>query len=141
MASLLDIAPKTFVEVQGVKITGVSAAGLAVLLERFPELQRAWLGRVKPEEIPALLVQVAPAAIAAIISAGTGNPGSPEHETAAALLPIEAQLDFLAAIAKVTLPNGVGALAAKVQALTGSLNVDAPQPTAPATSSRKPSKR
>ncbi|KLK91424.1 hypothetical protein AA309_20225 [Microvirga vignae] len=142
MSGLLAIAPvNETVTVQGVKIHvyGVSLEGAADLLNRFPELRALFTGRDVPV---ADLAAKAPAAVAAIIAAGIGYPGDEEQEHAARRLPLEAQLDLLAPILKLTLPNGVSAFAEKLKALMGSVTVtDGSAASAPATNSRKRPRR
>jgi len=121
MASLLDIAPLgASVTVRGtaVNVTGVSAAGIASLLQRFPELREMMVGR---EVAPERLMTMGADAVAAIIAAGTGLPGNPEAESVAASLAVEDQADLLAAILKITLPRGVGPLVEKLSAMASSL--------------------
>lgn len=138
MSGLLSIAPQIeTVEILGSKIPvpGVSLRGVAALLARFPELRALLTGnadRIKPEDLAAK----APEAVAAIIAAGLGYPDDEAQEDAAERLPIEAQADLLAAILKVTLPNGLASFAEKLTKLGSTLNKDAPA-TAPATSSPK----
>ncbi len=121
MASLLDIAPLgASVTVRGtaVNVTGVSAAGIASLLQRFPELREMMVGREVATE---RLMTMGADAVAAIIAAGTGLPGNPEAESVAASLAVEDQADLLAAILKITLPRGVGPLVEKLSAMASSL--------------------
>lgn len=124
MPGLLDIAPK-HETVEGVKVTGLTAAGLVSLLGRFPELRKYASGiPVSSDE----LVTLAPAAIAAIIAAGVGFPGDEEQEGAAAALPLQAQADFLEAILRVSMPGGVGPFVERVVALLGGSD-RTPEPT------------
>ncbi len=53
----------------------------------------------------------------AILAAGTGAPGDPDAEQAAGRLSIDEQADLMAAIARATLPNGVGPFVEKLTAL------------------------
>ena len=80
--------------------------------------------------------------VAAIIAAGTVDPGDPVAEEAAGRLGIDEQADLLAAILRVTLPKGVGPFVEKLLALGAALG-DASGAdsavTAPATTSRKQS--
>jgi hypothetical protein len=117
MAGLLDIAPLTeSVSVGGasVEVFGVSAKGVAVLLSRFPELREMMTGR---EVAPARLMEMGGEAVAAIIAAGCGEPGSEYHEIAAGRLSVDVQADFLAKILKLTFPNGIGSFVGKLTAL------------------------
>lgn len=125
MASLLDIAPLTeTVSVRGtdIPVTGVSAKGIAQIMARFPEVREMMVGR---EVSVDRLVELAVDAVGAIIAAGTGHPGDPDHERMAASLLLEEQADLLAAILRVTLPRGVGPLVEKLKAMGGALGVEA----------------
>ena len=133
MASLLDIAPLTeTVTVRGTEIavTGVSAKGIAHLIARFPEIREMLVGR---EVSVDRLLEIGGDAVAAIIAAGAGHPGEPDHERAAAALNIEEQADLLAATLRITLPRGVGPLVEKLSAMGGALGGGA-SPSVPATS-------
>lgn len=116
MAGLVDIAAITEkVTIAGteVEVPGVSAAGVAVLLSRFPELRKLMSGiEVSAED----LLKVGPDALAAILAAGTGEPGNEKAEAAAARLTLGDQADLLAAILRVTLPGGLDPF---VEKLTG----------------------
>ncbi len=140
MVSLVDIAPaceRVTVRGQEVDVFGVSAAGVAQLLARFPDLRKLFSGRdVGADEI----VAVGGELVAAIIAAGTDSPGDPAAEEAAGRLGIDEQADLLAAILRVTLPKGVGPFVEKLLALGATLG-DASgagsAASAPATTSRK----
>ncbi|RWC29846.1 MAG: hypothetical protein EOS70_23445 [Mesorhizobium sp.] len=117
MAGLLDIAPLTEkVRVGGatVEVSGVSAGGIVAMIARFPEFRMLMTGK---DVDVASLVSMGGDAVAAIIAAGVGFPGDEAQEAAAARLPLEAQADILAAIIKVTLPNGIGPFLEKLTAL------------------------
>ncbi len=117
MAGLIDIAAVTEkVTVAGteIEVPGISAAGVASLLVRFPELRKAMSGlEVSTKE----LLKMGPAALAAILAAGTGAPGDEAAEAAAAKLPVGPQTDLLAAILRVTLPGGLGPFVEKLDGL------------------------
>ena len=137
MVGLVDIAPaveRVTVRGQEVEVFGVSAAGIAMLLGRFPDLRRMFAGRdVGMDDLLAMGGDL----VAAIIAAGTGDPGDPVAEEAAGRLGIDEQTDLLAAILRVTLPKGVGPFMEKLLALGGSLDVAGQSATAPATTSPK----
>jgi hypothetical protein len=140
MVGLLDIAPAVeTVIVRGSKVPvpGVSAAGIANLLGRFPELRRMFTGNeVKVEA----LQEVGGALVAAIIAAGTGTPGNEEAEKVAAALSVDEQADLLEAILKATMPGGVGPFVEKLERIGAVLNRSAESPaTPPATKSPKES--
>ena len=117
MVSLLDIAPLTeTVAVSGKKLPvyGISAIGLVSLISRFPEIRMLMNGK---DVDAGSLMAIGGDAISAIIAAGTGMPGDEKHEEAAGRLALETQVDILAAIIKVTLPNGVGPFIEKLTAM------------------------
>lgn len=115
MPGLVDLAGR-HETVEGVRVTGITAAGLASLLGRFPELRKYASGvPVTTDE----LIGIAPAALAAIIAAGIGAPGDDEQEGAAAALPLSLQADFLEAIIRMTAPGGVGPFVERVLRLMG----------------------
>jgi hypothetical protein len=116
MAGLLDLAPSTR-KVHGVTVTGISAAGLVSIVQRFPALGSLIGGMgAKGLDAPALL-GLAPEAVKAIIAAGVGFPGDEAQETAAGNISLERQADFLEAIIAETLPSGFGPFVARIQAL------------------------
>lgn len=88
-------------------VKGVSAIGIAYLLERFPVVAQLVTGNAA-EINAATLFKLVPDAVAVIIACGCGNVNDPEAEAAAAALPIESQFDLLEAIIKLTMPGGVG---------------------------------
>jgi hypothetical protein len=121
MVGLTDVVPATLkVKVAGTEIDvyGVSGEGLAVLIGRYPELKLVMTGRVAELDADTLMKNV-PTAIAAIIAAGTGDPGNKTAEAVAAKLPLETQFDLLAAIVKMTMPGGVHPFVEKLSALRG----------------------
>lgn len=139
MAGLLDIAPPgETVPVGGaeVAVTGVSARGVAVLLQRFPELRALFAGRT-PDA--ARLAALGPDIVAAIIAAGTGSPGVARAEAVADRLPADTQIELLAAILRVTMPRGPGPLVERLGALGEQLGLPGLSPAAAATSSPAPS--
>lgn len=144
MVGLVDIAPAAeTVSIRGqqVSVVGVSAAGVAGLLARFPELRRVFAGRDVPVE---QMMTMGGEIVNAILAAGTGAPGDPDAEQAAGRLSIDEQADLMAAIARATLPNGVGPFVEKLTALgvaVGVRDVAAPSPGAPDTTSPPPSTR
>lgn len=113
MAGLLSIAPLTET-VHGVTVTGVSLAGVAHLLAKFPELRMLMAGK----EVDANdLITLAPQAVAEIIAAGVGFPGDGEQVEHAQTLSLELQADFLEAILRLTMPKGVGPFVEKITKL------------------------
>jgi hypothetical protein len=135
MSSLIDLAAlSSTVKVLGKDITvhGISAGGFAQLLHRFPALAKAMSGGgFKQDE----LIKAAPDAVAALIAAGCGDPGNKKAEEVAGKLPLEAQLDLIAATLKLTFPSGVGPFVKKVEALGLLAQVQNPPSTSSAESS------
>ena len=128
MVGLPDIAPGAETVVLGppgaeheIEVTGVSAAGIAVLLRRFPELRRLMTGQGVDVD---RLIDMGPEVMAAIIAAGVGAPGDEAQEVRAHRLPISAQADLLAAILRVTLPGGMRPFVAKMQAIGDSVGIE-----------------
>lgn len=116
MVGLLDIAPSTrSVRVEGndVAVVGVSARGIAYLLQRFPALKELMAGgkNVTADEI----MSTVPDAITAIIACGTGYVNNPEAEKIVDSLPVSAQLEMLGEIISLTMPKGVGPFIEQVQ--------------------------
>ncbi|MBR0876881.1 hypothetical protein JQ608_06655 [Bradyrhizobium liaoningense] len=126
MPGLLDVAPSFATHtINGVEVhvTGVSATGIAVLLDRFPEIRALLTGKavdMTPEDIVAKV----PAAIDAILAAGTGNPGDARAEAVARNLPAGDQLELLKKIIEVTMPKGVGPFADALMGIMGGLGVE-----------------
>lgn len=125
MVGLIDIVPATLsVSVGGkdVSVNGVSAAGLAHLLGRFPELRALMSGQeVGTEQLIAMGGDV----VGAIIAAGCGYPANEKAEQIGRTLPVGDQADILAAILKLTMPQGVGPFVEKLTALGTVLNAEA----------------
>lgn len=143
MVGLLEIAPiprRVTVGANEIDVVGISAKGIAVLLSRFPELQKLMSGiSVGIDELLAMEGDV----VGAIIAAGVGFPGNAEQEVAAGRLGLELQVDLLKPILELTMPNGIGPFAEKLRALgTGMAQGVAAgaSPTVPPPSSPKPSK-
>lgn len=109
------------------KVKGISAYGILLLLRRYPDLQN-WLagGNLAVSD----LVLQGPDVMAAIIAAGTGLPGDTDAEDAAATLPVEAQMDIIEAVYRQTFRSGFGPFVQRVQKLyadavaSGSFGVD-----------------
>ncbi|MET3995831.1 hypothetical protein ABID65_007503 [Bradyrhizobium sp. S3.9.2] len=126
MPGLLDVAPSFethTINGTDVHVTGVSATGIAVLLDRFPEVRALLTGKavdLSPEDI----MSKVPMAIDAILAAGTGNPGDPAAEAVASKLPAGDQLALLQKIIKVTMPKGVGPFVDALMAIMGGLDVE-----------------
>lgn len=114
------------------KVKGISAKGVLNLLLRFPDLQ-IWLSG-QSIAINDVMAQT-PDAIAAIIAAGTGNPGEAEAEEIAGNLPIETQVDIIEAIYRQTFREGFGPFVKRVLALYANVVASANSGKAPDTKS------
>jgi hypothetical protein len=128
MASLLDVAPiSEKVKLPGgqeVDVTGVSAHGIAILFQRFPELRMLVTGQQVDRT---QLIALAPQCLAAIIAAATGTPGNEKAEAVGTSLPLETQLDIIEAAIRITMPKGVGPFADRLVAFLNSVGVLEPQ--------------
>ena len=103
------------------EVRGVSAQDVATLLEKFPALQKLFLGRgISIEDLRAL----AHDCIGSIIAAGVGRLGDEAVEKAANELSLEFQADCIEAIGRATLPAGFGPFAKRVTAAFGGLHSD-----------------
>lgn len=126
MPSLLDVAtiPST-VPVQGtdLPVFGVSAKGIAILMERFPEVQKMLAGD-SAGITPSAILAKAPEAVAFLIAAGCGHPGEADHEAAAAKLAAGDQMAILEKVFALTMPQGVGPFFEKLMALGNVVGVD-----------------
>jgi hypothetical protein len=101
------------------EVRGVSAQDVAALLEKYPALQKVFMGRgISIDDLRAL----AHDCIGSIIAAGVGKLGDEEVEKAANALPLEFQTDVIEAIGRATLPKGFGPFANRVTAAFGSLH-------------------
>lgn len=120
MVSLVDVAPnKETVEVNGkpVPVAGISAQGIAWLIEIHPEIMSRLFAGKSVDLKPGDLMKLGPKIIASIIAAGTGHIDEPNETEAAASLALGDQLDLLAAIIRKTFPRGVGPFVAQFEAL------------------------
>lgn len=115
--SLLDIGiPFELVPIgdKKLRVQGLSSEDVTAIFARFPDALK-WLspGGLKPED----MVKIGPEAIAAVIAAASGMPGNPEAESVARALPVEAQLDVLAATGRLTFKSGFGPFVQRIVAL------------------------
>jgi hypothetical protein len=116
LATILGAQRQPTVSVLGaeVPVSGISVAGLAVLMARFKHVSDYLSGRPVDLDVETLL-SLGPEVVAAIIACGTGGVRltpqgasiDPAEEAAAASLPLEAQVDLLEAILSRTFPRGV----------------------------------
>jgi len=127
---LLDIAQSTRTVSIGkaeVHVSGVSAAGIAYLLERFPILRQLFAGR-EVSMNPDQLMKLAPEAIASVVACGTGYVNSPEAEKIAAGLSAGIQLELISTIMEVTMPKGVAPFMESLTGLANSLDASGKAP-------------
>ena len=120
MVSLLDIADqKKTVKVRGadIAVVGLSAKDIASLLSSFPELREMLAGRVGEGLAADAMQKFAPAAIAAVIAAGTGVGGDPKSIEAAGRLAVGEQIELLAVILEMTFPSGIGPFVERLEGL------------------------
>lgn len=145
MATLLDIATVSeFVKIpaqkgraeQELEVFGVSAEGIVMLLKRFPEIRMLLTGKSIDT---GQLTELAPPAIASIISAATGTPGNKKAEQAAARLPLELQMEILEAVVRLTMPNGLGPFVQRLQDLASMLGATSEESTTTAADTKLPS--
>lgn len=125
MASLLDLVVKTeTVSVGGmdIQVQGVSVAMIASMMQRFPSLRALLSGDAV--NVGAIMAS-GDKIVGAVIAAGCGKPGDEAYEAKALDLPIDMQVDLIAAILKATMPGGFGPLAAKIGQLGSGFGISA----------------
>jgi hypothetical protein len=121
MASLLDIVPATAVEVVRINgmrfvVHGLRVPALASIVARFPDLAfliggaAAGIGMSK-------MIERFGAATGPIIAAGLGELGNEETEKRANEMLAEHQLELLAAILRLSFPNGFPSFVQKLGTL------------------------
>ena len=109
MATLLDIAPQTkAVPVLGKSITvrGLSAASIAVLIARFPEIQEVFASGLAGLDA-GTISRIGEEAVGATIAAATGMGGNEQVEAIARSLAVGDQFSILKAAYDLTFPKGV----------------------------------
>lgn len=119
MAGLLDIAPvRRSVPVAGttLDVGGLSALGIANILQRIPETRKLISGMDSNLSVERI-VEVVPEAVAIIIASACGYEGNEQAEKAANNLPAGDQLVVLEAILDLTIPGGLGPFVAKLRSL------------------------
>jgi hypothetical protein len=110
MATLLDIVPATATEVvkingQRFVVHGLRVPALASIVARFPDLGFLIGAATANIGMPRMIEQLG-AATGPIIAAGIGELGNEKTEKIAGDLLAEHQLELVAAIFRVTFPNG-----------------------------------
>ena len=146
MPGLMDAAPRfKDVDIGGtsVRVFGLSAMGIAQLMQRFPEVKAMLAGR-EVKLTAERMVTLVPEAAAAAIAAGCGEPGDEKHEAHAATLALDDQMTLLLAIMECTAPGGPDPLFDKADRLADGLGLpgveSAATGKAPATKSSRPSR-
>jgi hypothetical protein len=125
MPSLLDIGDLTeTVEFRGkkVEVQGISAQGLLVLLQKFPELRVVMTSGADAAVIETLTTKL-PEAIVSVIAAGCGLPGDERAEAMARKISVGEQIDALRKIWNLTFPRGIANFIEALEALAGEIEV------------------
>jgi len=125
MVSLLDIAEINLtapIRGKEVEVRGILAEHLALLLHRFPELKKIWVGK-GDKDVLTTLVNQAPMLVAEIIAIGCGAEPSEKdyqkHVNVAAKLTVGEQFTVLQKIGEVTFPLGIRAFVEEVGRIIG----------------------
>lgn len=130
MVGLLDIAPVGKpVEVDGaiVDVPGISALGIATLLQQFPEAIVTFqklMGRSKKgdsQDIAQMLFSTGPKILHAILAAGCGYPGDERAVERVAAMGVSDQADLLDAILKKTLSKGLDHFLERLRSIQATL--------------------
>lgn len=116
MTELTDIAPiveTVKIDGKAISVPGISAYGIALLVDRFPDqLDELMSGKAITV---ARILKIAGPAIGPILAAGCGLPGDEKAERIFARYDIDAQLDLLEAILRRTLRGkGIGPFVEKI---------------------------
>lgn len=129
MVSLMDTAPlRTAVKVGDghIDVRGLGVDSLSWLILEFPEVKQALRadGDISLDAftVEGLLAR-APAFVHGVIAAGCGHAGDPAAVQKAAGLPLGAQAKLLAAILKLTMPEGIVPFLQEVRALVATVSV------------------
>lgn len=116
--SLMDLQPKTEkVNVGDDKflvVKPVTAETVFVFMTRFPDFQRAFVGREMNE---ATVMAFGPDIIGAVCAAGLGYAGDAAAEQRCRDLPFEIQMDILNAVGRVSFTEGFGPFVRKLRAM------------------------
>src|SRR5262245_59395247 len=112
MVGLLDVAPvaKTVpIDGEDVDVPGVSAEGIAFLLENYPQFTQlsALAGTGKNQDLAAILISLGPKILHQILAAGLGYPGNKKAVERVAKMSLSEQADVLDAVLKKTLSKGL----------------------------------
>ena len=141
MVGLLDIAPLAeTLTIRGAEldVRGIGVGGIAYLMQRYPQIGAAF--STPSTNAMALVEQIGPAAIGAVIACALGHRGDAKYERAAAEnLTFEEQVDVIAAAIRMTAPAGIYPFVERIARMAG-VELGAPLPgKAPDTTSPSPS--
>jgi hypothetical protein len=132
MTSLLDIGPLTEeVEIRGQTLTvqGLTAGHIFQLFAQFPDMRKLLDGKQgSPQEV---MLGLAPDLIAKLIAMSLGEGHNKEVEAKALTMGAGDQLTILAAMQRLSFPDGIGPFVDKVTAIMTSVK----SPTTPSTTS------
>lgn len=121
MASLLDIGDLTEkVEIRGVELTvqGLSAGHVFQLFAEFPDMRKV-LER-KQGNMQAVMLELAPDLLAKLIAMALGHPKDKAVEEKAKTMGAGDQLTILAALQRLSFPDGIGPFVDRVTTLMSS---------------------
>ena len=127
LIELADLTEEVTIGRKAVPVRGLSAAGIANLLGRFPEVRKMMSGG-KAEITVDTVVALGPKIVAEIIAEGVD-----EDVDIASQIPAAVQLDILEAMMRLTMPGGLHPFVDRLAAMMG--DVGDPSPEAPETSS------
>jgi hypothetical protein len=124
MADLLDIAPATQSEAvwigdKRLTVHALPPNSIASIIVRFPELKSIAAGG--GDDIVLNLIRFCGNAIGPIIAAGCGHLEDEAYELAATNISLEQQAKLLAAIWRVTFPNGISSFGAAMTTLINAM--------------------
>lgn len=142
MVGLLDLkvaSEKVRVGDNEVEVKGISLDGVAEIVVRFPPLKTMLLEQRDVTLSFEDIIQYVPEAVAVVIAYGCGLRGNADAEKKAKELSANDQAELVAAIIRLTAPEGIGPFVAKIAAILRSNNRDEDRGKAQATTSRKQS--
>jgi hypothetical protein len=144
MVGLPDLAPaKRIVNLRGtdVEVGPITGGDFVDLLMRYPEFKKAYDKKGSVDDtLVASVMKLAPAALAALVASALGKPGDKGEEKKILNLAVGELASLVAAILKVSLPDGTGPFEDVMEALGfGGLLPRAALGTAPPTASPEPS--
>jgi len=139
MVSLADLVPQSeAVTVRGTElsVSAVTAFGLAALIRDFPDVAKILDGKVAS---PMAFLNEMPQVAVALMAHGLGVADRPQEVAAIARLGAGDQAAILAAVLRLTSPEGIGPFVSLIEALGGKAQAAAASASkAPATTSPSP---